>query len=58
MQGSYLGNYFSNQEIKVALDNLGAKYLELSDDDIIENTADTTGLRIERSVINIFIEIW
>ena len=40
MQGSYLGNYFTNQEIKLALDNLGAKYLELSDEEIIENTAD------------------
>jgi len=40
MQGSYLGNHFTNQEIKLALDNLGAKYLELSDEEIIENAAD------------------
>ena len=39
MKGSYLGPEFSNEEIKESLNNLGAKYVELSDDDLILRVA-------------------
>ena len=38
MQGSYLGNYFKNEEIKKYLDDLGAEYEKLNDEEIINNT--------------------
>ena len=39
MNGSYLGPEFSNEEIRKSLDELGAKYVELSDDDLIDRVA-------------------
>jgi len=38
MQGSYLGNYFKNEEIKKYLDDLGAEYEKLNDEEIIIKT--------------------
>ena len=40
MKGSYLGPQFSNQEIKDKLSNLGAKFNEFDDNDIINKTAE------------------
>ena len=40
MRGSYLGPEFSNNEIKIELDNLGAVYDELNEDEIVETTAE------------------
>ena len=40
MKGSYLGPQFSNQEIKDKLSNLGAKFHEFDDNDIINKTAE------------------
>ena len=40
MKGSYLGPQFSNQEIKDKLTNLGAKFNEFDDNDIINKTAE------------------
>ena len=39
MQGSYLGNYFSEDEIKSTLDEIGAEFTEMSEDEIISKTA-------------------
>ena len=38
MQGSYLGNYFKNEDIKKYLDDLGAEYENLNDEEIINKT--------------------
>ncbi len=40
MKGSYLGPQFSNQEIKDKLSNLGAKFHEFDDNNIINKTAE------------------
>ena len=40
MKGSYLGPQFSNQEIKDKLSNLGAKFHEFDENDIINKTAE------------------
>ena len=40
MQGSYLGNEFSNSEIQSILDNVGAKYEKLEEKTLIEKTTD------------------
>ena len=39
MFGSYLGPEFNNGEVETSLTNLGAKYIKLSDDEIISHTA-------------------
>ena len=39
MKGSYLGNKFSDDEIKIELDNIGAIYNKLDNQNIIENTS-------------------
>ena len=39
MNGSYLGPEYNDEEIKVALNNLGAKFEYLNEDEIIEKTA-------------------
>ena len=39
MQGSYLGNYFSEDEIKSTLDEIGAEFTEMSEEEIISKTA-------------------
>ena len=39
MQGSYLGNHFSDDEIKKTLDDIGAEFTEMSEEEIIEKTA-------------------
>ena len=39
MKGSYLGPEYNDEEIKVALNNLGAKFEYLNEDEIIEKTA-------------------
>ena len=39
MQGSYLGNYFNEKEIKNTLNEIGADFMEMSEKDIIEKTA-------------------
>ena len=39
MKGSYLGNKFSDEEIKIELDNIGAVYNKLDNQNIIENTS-------------------
>ena len=39
MQGSYLGNYFNEEEIKNTLNEIGADFTEMSEKDIIEKTA-------------------
>ena len=39
MQGSYLGNHFSQKEIKKILNEIGARYTEMDEDEIIEKTA-------------------
>ena len=40
MKGSYLGHTYSNNEIKQSLENLGAKFYILSDEDLINKTSD------------------
>ena len=40
MKGSYLGPAYSNNEIKQSLENLGAKFYILSDEDLINKTSD------------------
>ena len=40
MKGSYLGPFYSNEEIQKSLTNLGAKFNVLSDDDLINKTSD------------------
>ncbi len=40
MQGSYLGPKYSNEKIKNELNNLGAKFYELDDDNIVNKTAE------------------
>lgn len=40
MQGAYLGPEFSDMEIRTILDELGASYRELNDDDLYRNAAD------------------
>ena len=40
MKGSYLGPSYSNEEIKQSLENLGAKYQIMSDEDLIDKTSD------------------
>ena len=40
MQGSYLGNEYSNEEIKDKFDELGANYLYLNDQELIDKTAE------------------
>ena len=39
MKGSYLGNKFSDEEIKIELDNIGAVYNKLDNQNILENTS-------------------
>tara|TARA_A100001037_G_scaffold195206_2_gene174765 strand:+ start:1785 stop:3620 length:1836 start_codon:yes stop_codon:yes gene_type:complete len=39
MSGSYLGPAFSPEEVRQQLDDSGAKYQEVSDDDLIDQTA-------------------
>ncbi len=39
MQGSYLGSHFSDDEIKTTLNEIGAEFTEMSEDEIIEKTA-------------------
>ena len=39
MKGSYLGPTYSNNEIKQSLENLGAKFCILSDEDLINKTS-------------------
>jgi carbamoyltransferase len=39
MQGSYLGNYFEEKEIKETLSEVGAEFTEMSEEDIIGKTA-------------------
>ena len=39
MQGSYLGNHFSDDEIKNILNEIGAEFTEMTEDEIIEKTA-------------------
>ena len=39
MQGSYLGNHFSDDEIKATLSDIGAEFTEMSEEEIIEKTA-------------------
>ncbi len=39
MQGSYLGNYFNEEEIINTLNEIGADFIEMSEKDIIEKTA-------------------
>tara|TARA_A100001015_G_scaffold56960_1_gene62606 strand:+ start:286 stop:2124 length:1839 start_codon:yes stop_codon:yes gene_type:complete len=39
MQGSYLGNHFSDDEIKSTLNDIGAEFTEMSEEEIIEKTA-------------------
>ncbi len=39
MKGSYLGNKFSDEEIKIELDNIGAIYNKLDNQNILENTS-------------------
>jgi carbamoyltransferase len=39
MQGSYLGPHYADNDIKVSLDRLGAKYQELSEDVLLEEGA-------------------
>jgi carbamoyltransferase len=40
MRGSYLGPHFSDAEIQHALDDAGAKYVRLADDELLENVAE------------------
>ena len=40
MQGSYLGNEYSDNEIKNKFDEIGANYLSLSDNEIIDMTVE------------------
>ena len=40
MQGSYLGNDFSDKEIQETLDKIGAKYIKKSDDELIDCTSE------------------
>ncbi|MDA8835161.1 carbamoyltransferase [Candidatus Pelagibacter bacterium] len=40
MQGSYLGNKYSETEIKSKFDEIGANYLSLSDKELIDKTAE------------------
>ncbi len=40
MQGGYLGNEYSNEEVKLALDSYNAKYVYLDDEALIEKTAE------------------
>ena len=40
MKGSYLGPFYSNEEIQKSLTSLGAKFNLLSDDDLINKTSD------------------
>ena len=39
MQGAYLGNFFSNDEIKKTLDEIGAEFIKKDEDELIEKTA-------------------
>ncbi len=39
MQGSYLGNNFSEEEIKKTLNKIGAEFSQMSENEIIEKTA-------------------
>ncbi len=39
MQGSYLGNHFSDDEIKTTLNDIGAEFTEMNEEEIIEKTA-------------------
>jgi len=39
MQGAYLGNHFSNEEVGAALDKSGAKYHQLDDEALMETLA-------------------
>ena len=39
MKGSYLGNHFSDDEIKTTLNYIGAEFTEMSEEEIIEKTA-------------------
>ena len=39
MQGSYLGNHFSEEEIKKTLNKIGAEFSQMSENEIIEKTA-------------------
>jgi len=39
MQGSYLGNYFQEEEIKKTLNEIGAEFIEMNENDLIEKTA-------------------
>ena len=39
MHGSYLGPHFTSSEVQTRLDNAGARYSVLSDDEVIEQTA-------------------
>jgi carbamoyltransferase len=41
MSGSYLGKKFSNEEVKKYLDSVGAKYLQISDENELFNIAAT-----------------
>ncbi len=39
MQGAYLGNFFSNDEIKKTLDEIGAEFVKKDENELIEKTA-------------------
>ncbi len=38
MQGSYLGSEYSNEDIKIKFDEIGAKYQKINDDTLLEKT--------------------
>jgi len=40
MQGAYLGGQYSNEEIKAYLDNIGAKYAQLDDSELMPKLAE------------------
>ena len=50
MQGSYLGNHFSQKEIKKILNEIGARYTEMDEDEIIEKTAKEISKKISGMV--------
>ena len=39
MKGSYLGNYFDEEEIKETLNEIGAEFSQMTEKDLIEKTA-------------------
>ena len=39
MQGAYLGNFYSNDEIKKTLDEIGAEFIKKDENELIEKTA-------------------